>query len=320
MSLAMVPQLPACVPVFRFAPSPNGHLHLGHVRSALIGSRLAANNNGRFLVRMEDIDTARCRSEFISSILSDLAWLGVAWETPVRQQSQHFDTYRAAAGRLLSAGLLYPCYASRAEIAAAADLGRTDPDGVPLYPGARSCLSSHETARRAQRGAPFALRLDMERALAEAHARLNGKPLTFIELDVEQGQDISGISSGVPTPGLKQLSLSKQGRVIEARPERWGDAVIVRRDTPTSYHLSVVVDDALQRITHVTRGRDLYAATDLHRLLQVLLGLPAPQYHHHTVIVGPDGRKLSKSRNAASLQSLRAAGLSVQDIYVACGL
>jgi glutamyl-Q tRNA(Asp) synthetase len=293
------------VPVFRFAPSPNGHLHLGHVRSALMGHSLAAGVGGRFLVRMEDIDTARCHPQYIASIFDDLAWLGLSWETPVRQQSRHFDAYRAATETLLTAGLLYPCYASRAELAAAADTGRTDPDGVPLYPGHRPCLSPRETARRRDRNEPFALRLDMQQAIAVARARLGAGPLTFAEFG---GTGLNG------TRGV-----TGQGQVIEAHPERWGDPVIVRRDTPSSYHLSVVVDDALQGVTHVTRGRDLFAATDLHRLLQVLLGLPVPLYHHHALIMGPDGRKLSKSAGAPSLQSLRAAGLSVQDVRQACG-
>ena len=285
-----VPVAPA-PPAFRFAPSPNGHLHLGHSRSALVGHALAQGLGGRFLVRLEDIDVARCRPEYATSILDDLSWLGLSWETPVRQQSQHFDDYRAAAERLLAAGLLYACYASRNEIVAAADQRRCDPDGVPLYPGWHRCISAGETARRQRRGEPYALRLDMPRAIATAQAALDGCPLTFSELDVTAGR-------------------IGAARTIAAHPERWGDAVIVRKDTPASYHLSVVVDDALQGITHVTRGRDLYAATDLHRLLQVLLGLPEPLYHHHMLIMGPDGRKLSKSAGAPSLKSLRAEGLS----------
>jgi glutamyl-Q tRNA(Asp) synthetase len=276
---------------FRFAPSPNGHLHLGHARSALVGHALAQTVGGRFLVRLEDIDVARCRPEYAASILDDLRWLGVGWETPVRQQSEHFDDYRAAAGRLLAAGLLYPCYASRNEIAAVADQRRCDPDGVPLYPGQQRCISVKESERRQRRGEPFALRLNMGQATATAQAILDGRPLTFTELAVNDG-----------AIGCRQT--------LAAHPERWGDAVIVRKDTPTSYHLSVVVDDAFQGITHVTRGRDLYTATDLHRLLQVLLGLPEPLYHHHTLIKGPDGRKLSKSAGAPSLKSLRAKGLS----------
>jgi glutamyl-Q tRNA(Asp) synthetase len=287
-------------PVFRFAPSPNGRLHLGHVRSALVGYRLAQRINGRFLVRIEDIDTARCRTEYIASIFDDLNWLGVSWETPVRQQSKHFDDYRRAADQLLAADLLYPCFATRQEIAIVSDPGRCDPDGVPLYPGRGKCIPDAETKRRQRRGEPFSLRLDIQRALARASNLMNSqgindKSITFAECSSED------------------TSLAR-ARLIAARPERWGDAVIVRKDTPTSYHLSVVVDDALQGITHVTRGRDLFAATDLHRLLQVLLGLPQPLYHHHAVIIGPDGRKLSKSAGAPSLYSLRAKGITLEDV------
>jgi glutamyl-Q tRNA(Asp) synthetase len=290
--------LPGPTPAFRFAPSPNGHLHLGHARSALIGSALAHNVGGRFLLRLEDIDVGRCRPEFAASIQDDLRWLGLTWETPVRQQSQHFSAYTAAARRLVKAGLLYPCYASRNEILASADQRQCDPDGVPLYPGWQRCISAAEAARRQRRGEPFALRLNMQLALAVARDLLGGN-LTFTELGVEAGQ-------------------FNQPRIIAAHPERWGDAVIVRKDTPTSYHLSVVVDDAIQGITHVTRGRDLFAATDLHRLLQVLLGLPEPHYHHHMLILGPDGRKLSKSTGAPSLNSLRAKGLSPGDVRDLC--
>ncbi len=287
------------VPTLRFAPSPNGHLHLGHARSALIGHALATSIGGRFLVRLEDIDVARCRSDYAASILDDLQWLGISWDTPVRQQSQHFDDYRAAADHLLAAGLLYPCYASRSEILAVADQRRCDPDGVPLYPGWQRCISPAEAERRRRRGEPFALRLNMQRALALARERHGGRPLTFSEVEVAHGN-------------------FGMARTIDADAARWGDAIIVRKDTPTSYHLSVVVDDALQGITHVTRGRDLYAATGLHRLLQVHLGLSEPLYHHHMLIIGPDGRKLSKSAGAPSLKSLRAKGLSPVDARKLC--
>jgi glutamyl-Q tRNA(Asp) synthetase len=290
---------------FRFAPSPNGHLHLGHARSALIGHALAVSTGGRFLVRIEDIDTARCKPEYTVSILDDLAWLGLDWETPVRQQSQHFRDYQASTQRLLADGLLYPCYASRAEILKSSDPRRTDPDGVPFYPGRHGCISAAESARRRQRGEPFALRIDMARALAACNAALAGQALTFTELDAGHGHIGSALEAA-------------PGRVLNANPERWGDALIVRKDTPTSYHLSVVIDDALQGITHVTRGRDLFTATGLQRLLQVLLGLPEPLYHHHSLILGQDGRKLSKSTGAPSLKSLRMQGLSATEVRRRC--
>jgi glutamyl-Q tRNA(Asp) synthetase len=275
----------------RFAPSPNGPLHLGHARSALLGYRMAKDLNGRFLLRIEDIDTARARDEFIAAINDDLRWLGITWETPVLRQSEHFPVYAAAAQRLQDIGLLYPCFASRIEILGASDPAKTDPDGVPLYPGISKWRSRDAIKRDKAAGLPYALRLDMERALAICRHKLDGHPLTFTELD----------ATGQP-------------HTVAAHPERWGDAIIVRKDTPASYHLAVVVDDARQDVTHITRGRDLYAATDLHRLLQVLLDLPQPVYRHHDLITDPSGRKLSKSEGATSLRALRDRGLTPDDI------
>ncbi len=283
--------------VFRFAPSPNGELHLGHALSALVGYQRARACGGRFLLRIEDIDTGRSRPQFIAGILADLAWLGIAWEEPVVLQSQRLPAYRAAAERLEKMGLLYPCFATRAEIEAAASGDARDPDGAPLYPGLYKNRDPAEIGRRRGAGEPFALRIDMQAAVAAAAARLGGRPLVFTEL-AEDG-----------TP-----------RTIEARPERWGDAVIVRKDTPTSYHLAVVVDDAWQGVTHVTRGRDLYPATDLHRLLQALLDLPAPAYHHHRLITDATGRKLAKSARDTSLRSLREGGHSPADVRRLVGL
>jgi glutamyl-Q tRNA(Asp) synthetase len=279
--------------VLRFAPSPNGRLHLGHALSALTGFEMARRLGGRFLVRIEDIDTGRARPEFVAGIFEDLAWLGIAWDEPVLVQSQHFPDYLDAARRLEAAGLLYPCFATRTEIADAARLAETgvDPDGAPLYPGLHKGLSADEQQRRRERGEPFALRIDMVRAMASVRERLNGLPLTFVELDRD----------GAP-------------QVRFAHPARWGDTVIVRKDVPASYHLAVVVDDARQGVSHVTRGRDLFAATDLHRLLQVLLGLPEPVYHHHPLVADAAGNKLSKSLAATSLASLRAAGVSPDDV------
>jgi glutamyl-Q tRNA(Asp) synthetase len=283
--------------VFRFAPSPNGEMHLGHALSALIGYERAQMLGGRFLVRIEDIDTGRSRAQFVAGIFADLAWLGIAWEEPVVFQSQRMPAYGAAARRLEEMGLLYPCFATRAEIEAAAAGGPADPDGAPLYPGLFRGRDAREVARRKAAGEPFALRIDMGAAISVAAARLGGAPLVFTEHD-EDGRP----------------------QEIAARPERWGDAVIVRKDVPASYHLAVVVDDAWQGVTHVTRGRDLYAATDLHRLLQLLLDLPAPIYQHHRLVTDAHGRKLAKSARDTSLRSLRESGATPADVRRMVGL
>ena len=283
--------------VFRFAPSPNGEMHLGHALSALIGYERAQMLGGRFLVRIEDIDTGRSRAQFVAGIFADLAWLGIAWEEPVVFQSQRMPAYGAAARRLEEMGLLYPCFATRAEIEAAAAGGPADPDGAPLYPGLFRGRDAREVARRKAAGEPFALRIDMGAAISVAAARLGGAPLVFTEHD-EDGRP----------------------QEIAARPERWGDAVIVRKDVPASYHLAVVVDDAWQGVTHVTRGRDLYAATDLHRLLQLLLDLPAPIYQHHRLVTDAHGRKLAKSARDTSLRSLRESGATPAEVRRMVGL
>jgi glutamyl-Q tRNA(Asp) synthetase len=272
-------------------------MHLGHALSALIGYERARALGGRFLVRIEDIDKGRSRPQFVAGIFEDLTWLGIAWEEPVVFQSQRMPAYRAAARRLEDLGLLYPCFATRAEIEAAAAGGPVDPDGAPLYPSLFKGRDAREVARRKAAGEPFALRIDMPVAISAAAAKLGGAPLAFTELDEAD------------TP-----------QQILARPERWGDAVIVRKDVPTSYHLAVVVDDAWQGVTHVTRGRDLYAATDLHRLLQVLLDLPAPLYQHHRLITDAQGRKLAKSARDTSLRSLRESGCTPADIRRMIGL
>ncbi len=283
--------------VYRFAPSPNGQLHLGHALSALTAFDMAQRSGGQFLLRIEDIDVARCREEYVAGILEDLSWLGISWQEPILRQSQHFATYVEAAQWLEAQGLLYPCFASRSEIDAAAKPGALDPDGAPVYPGLHKGMAPTEIDTRMQNGERFALRIDMEKALAKARGRLGGAPLTFTELD----QD--GSTS-----------------VVEAHTERWGDAVILRKDVPASYHLAVVVDDARQGVTHVTRGRDLYAATDIHRLLQVLMGLPQPAYHHHRLLSDSDGKKLSKSAGDTALADIRAAGASPVDIRRMIGL
>jgi glutamyl-Q tRNA(Asp) synthetase len=280
--------------VLRFAPSPNGELHLGHAYSALFTQAMAQRLGGRFLLRIENTDLTRYRPEFEAGILEDLAWLGIAWEEPVRRQSDHLGDYAATLDELRALGLLYPCFASRKEIAEAADraeppLGR-DPDGSPLYPGLYRDADPAEVAQRIAAGESYAVRLDMKKALALA-LRRNGGPLSFESFD-EDG---------------------KRSRV-EVYPARWGDVVLSGKDRPATYHLAVVTDDALQGVTHVTRGMDLYAATDVHRLLQVLLGLPAPLYCHHRLIVDPAGRKLAKSHRDKSLRALRAEGMTAADL------
>lgn len=284
-------------PVFRFAPSPNGYLHLGHALSALINFELARAAGGRLLLRIEDIDQARCRPEYEAAIYQDLAWLGILWEQPVRRQSAYFDDYRAALAHLERLGLVYPSFESRSEIAqlvaareAHAPWPR-DPDGAPLYPGDARTLSPAERRRRMASGGPYALRLDMSAAIARAG------PLTWTE-------------SG---------SGGEHGSVAAA-PAIWGDVVLARKDVPTSYHLAVVVDDARQGVTQVVRGRDLFQSTAVHRLLQALLDLPAPHYHHHRLVLDADGQKLSKSTRATALRALREGGASPADIRRMIGL
>ena len=280
--------------ILRFAPSPNGELHLGHAFSALFTKATALRLGGRFLLRIEDTDQARARPEFEAGITEDLYWLGIAWDEPVRRQSEHFPAYAATLDTLRALGLLYPCFASRKEIAEAANradppLGH-DPDGAPLYPGLHRGGDPDEAAARIAAGQPYALRLDMAKALGLA-LRMNGGPLAFDSFD-EAG------------------TLTR----IAASPERWGDVVLSGKERPATYHLAVVTDDALQGVTHVTRGMDLAAATDIHRLLQVLLGLPAPLYCHHRLILDASGRKLAKSQRDKSLRSLRAEGVIAAEI------
>ncbi|HEX4891802.1 MAG TPA: tRNA glutamyl-Q(34) synthetase GluQRS [Hyphomicrobiaceae bacterium] len=278
-------------PVLRFAPSPNGELHLGHALSALFGYRMARRLRGRFLLRIEDIDIGRCRPEHVSGIFRDLRWLGVEWEEPVIRQSECMPVYAAAAAKLTAMGLLYPCFATRAEISSAAAGGPLDPDGAPVYPGLHRDLPVAEVVRRKTAGQPFAMRLNMKKALTVLQAKLSGRALTFGQFDLD-----GGVSR------------------IAADPERWGDVILQRKDVPTSYHLAVVVDDARQGITHVTRGQDLLAATDIQRLLQVLLDLPEPVYRHHPLITDASGRKLAKSARDQSLRELREAGATPDDV------
>jgi glutamyl-Q tRNA(Asp) synthetase len=280
-------------PVFRFAPSPNGHLHLGHALSALRNFDMARAAGGRLLLRMEDIDATRCRPEFEAGIIEDLAWLGIEWEQPVRRQSEHFDEYRAALGKLAAMRLTFPSFESRAEIAHMVgdrdvrERWPRDPDGVPLYPGAARQLKEPDRQARIERGDPYAIRLDMEKA-----TEWTG-PLRWSETGAGPA--------------------AESGDIV-AEPAAWGDVIVGRKETPTSYHLAVVIDDALQGVTHVVRGQDLFWSTSVHRVLQALLDLPAPSYHHHRLILDADGKKLSKSTQATGLQELRAQGLTPVDI------
>jgi glutamyl-Q tRNA(Asp) synthetase len=286
-------------PVFRFAPSPNGYLHLGHAYSALLNFDLARRSGGRFLLRIEDIDPIRCKPEFEAAIYEDLRWLGLDWETPVRRQSEHLAVYRKAVTKLSDQGLIYPAFETRAEIArlVAREESRgcwpRDPDGVALYPGVAKLLPPDERARLLASDTPYAFRLDMEAACARAG------DLGWIE----QGQGPAGETGAVA-----------------ARPQAWGDVILARKETPTSYHLSVVIDDALQGVTEVVRGRDLFWSTSVHRLLQRLLDLPEPAYRHHRLVLDDRGRKLAKSTGADSLRELRGSGATPAGIRRLAGL
>ena len=269
----------------RFAPSPNGFLHLGHAYSALFTQHWARALGGRFLLRIEDIDPVRSKPEFTKAIFEDLAWLGLDWPEPVLRQSERLPAYLDAAEKLRSFRLLYPCFCSRTEIAAAAT--GADPDGAPLYPGTCRHLSAAEIRQRFAEGHQANWRLKTDEATA-----LTGV-LTY---------SVAG-----PTP-------ADRPQIRYARPERWGDVVLQRKGTPTSYHLSVVIDDDAQGITHVTRGRDMEPSTDIHVLLQMLLGLSSPLYTFHKLILDAEGKKLSKSKGSTSLRSLRDAGLTAAEV------
>ena len=276
-------------PVFRFAPTPNGALHLGHAYSALMNARLAAAAGGRLLLRIEDLDRTRCKPEYESAIRDDLAWLGLVFDGAPRRQSEHGDDYARALESLRARGLAYPCFCSRGRIAAAAS-GR-DPDGAPLYPGTCRSLASGAVAMRLAAGEPAVWRLDSARARVAAPAELTWR---------EFGED------------------ETETRCL-AEPAAWGDFVLRGRDAAASYHLAVVVDDALQEISDVVRGRDLFAATSAHRLLQALLGLPAPRYRHHRLVLDASGDKMSKSAASIPLHALRAQGATADDLRVALG-
>jgi len=282
-------------PVFRFAPSPNGYLHLGHAYSAILNFDLATASGGRFLLRIEDIDRMRSRTEYVRAIGEDLVWLGLRWETPVRRQSEHFALYASQLAQLARQALVYPCFCSRADLqrfAAARPGWPRDPDGSPLYGGTCRLLSAAERDRRIEGGEPHWLRLDSRAAIARL-----AKGLGWHEVIEAGGR-----------------------RLVEADPAQWGDVPLGRKDVPASYHLAVIIDDALQGVTHVVRGLDLFAATSLHRLLQELLSLPAPIYHHHRLILGADLQKLSKSGQAQSLRALRSLGVSPAEVRRLVGL
>ena len=285
-------------PVFRFAPSPNGALHLGHALSALLNQEMSKAHGGDLLLRIEDIDITRCTPALEQAMKDDLDWLGIRFSGPARRQSEHFAEYQSALDRLIAKGLVYPAFMTRGEVKAAVRLAEAqgrkwprDPDGAPLYPPADRDLEESERDRRLMAASRHVWRLDMQKAL-----KITGGRLTFTEFGQEEV------------------------RQVTADPAAWGDVVLWRSDAPSSYHLSVCVDDALQGISHVVRGLDLFHATAVHLVLQKLLDLPTPAYHHHRLILGEDGRKLSKSEGSAGLAELRAQGLSASDIRRLVGL
>jgi glutamyl-Q tRNA(Asp) synthetase len=276
--------------VTRFAPSPTGWLHLGHAASALFAWRHAREAGGRFLLRLEDIDPTRCRPEYAAAILEDLAWLGIDWDGPVRVQSAHLDEYQGTLDSLVERGLVYPCFCSRAAIqreAAEAVAAPHAPDGSLRYPGTCRSLPAAERALRLAGGEPHVLRLDVAAALAQVPG-----PLSFVD--------------------------ATAGRVV-CDPAQFGDVVLARRDAPASYHLCVTHDDALQGITLVTRGVDLLPATQLHRLLQALMGWPEPAYAHHPLLTDAQGRRLAKRDRAATLRALREEGVEPAQVRSMAG-
>lgn len=270
--------------VTRFAPSPTGRLHLGHAFAALFAHDAARAADGRFLLRIEDIDARRCRAEFVAGIFEDLAWLGLIWEEPVRRQSEHLADYAAALGQLQEMGVIYPCFCTRKDIAAEIERAGAAPHGPEgaLYPSLCRHLSDEERRKRLDSGAPYALRLDVDRA-----RRLVPAPLFFE--DAAAGK-------------------------VAAQPELLGDVVLARKDAPTSYHLAVTVDDAIQGVALVTRGLDLFHATHIQRLLQALLGLPSPRYHHHPLLLDDAGRRFAKRDRAATLEALRRSGTTPEGV------
>jgi glutamyl-Q tRNA(Asp) synthetase len=265
--------------VTRFAPSPTGYLHRGHAFSALTAHEAARHAGGRFLLRIEDIDATRCRPQFEAAIYEDLAWLGLAWEEPVRRQSAHLEDYARALRELGERGLIYRCFRTRREVA---DAIASAPHGaMEVFRG--SPLPPDEEEARVEAGEAFAWRLSLDAA-----ERVLG--------------------------GFEKLTFENNGETVHARPQLGGDVVLARKDVGVAYHLAVVVDDALQGITHVIRGEDLFEATHVQRLLQALLGLPVPIYRHHRLLLGPDGRRYAKRDKAETLRTLRAQGMTAAQI------
>ncbi|MBD9374939.1 tRNA glutamyl-Q(34) synthetase GluQRS [Rhizobium sp. ARZ01] len=286
--------------VFRFAPSPNGLLHLGHAYSAILNHNLAMAADGRFLLRIEDIDTVRCRPEFEGAIYRDLHWLGLEWERPVRRQSEHFPFYQRALDELIERALAYPTFLSRGEVRervatfeASGGIWPRDPDGAPCYPTEERRLDPALALNWIAEGRQHAWRLDMDAAIEAAKVKLDGRSLEWSE-------------AGMGPDGETGL--------VSAQPERWGDVILSRPDSPSSYHLSVTLDDAAQAVTHIVRGQDLFHATSVHRLLQVLLDLPQPLYRHHGLVRGAEGRKLSKSNMDTGIAAYRDKGLLPADL------
>lgn len=289
--------------VERFAPSPNGRLHLGHAFSALTAFDAAAAAGGRFLLRIEDIDFGRARERHVQAIFEDLAWLGLRWEEPALRQSSRFAAYGAALARLKGMGLIYPCYCTRKEIAVALDAPQEGGPDEPPYPGTCRELSQAEREKRDKDGREAALRLDMRRAVAALGGASAAAGLWFEELGAGPGEETG------------RIALDPDALISIA-----GDVALARKDAPTSYHLSVVVDDAHQGVTHVTRGRDLFSAAPIHRLLQALLGLPTPLYRHHRLIRDETGKRLAKRDSAPALADLRAAGATPEEVREMVGL
>lgn len=283
----------------RFAPSPSGLLHLGHACSALLAYDFASRNGGSFVLRIEDIDVSRCRTEFDDAILEDLAWLGLDWEEPVRRQAEHFEDYGQVVGKLEDMGLTYPCFCTRKEIAAEIERAVTAPHGPDgaHYPGTCRALTGEERKKKLGAGALFVTRLDAGKAAARLE-KTASLPLHFEEL----------------------LSLaSDEVFKVEVDPLLFGDIVLARKDIPTSYHVSVVFDDHLQRISHVIRGEDLREATHVHRVLQELLGIEPPTYFHHPLIRDETGRRLAKRDKAMTLRALKETGATPKDIRARSG-
>jgi len=281
----------------RFAPSPNGYLHLGHVYSAKISQKIAENSSGKFFLRIENIDVGRCNKEFEKTIYDDLSWLGIKYQNNVRRQSDHFKNYEVFIKSLRDLGLIYPCWATRSEIKKEIKKKLTslstwpiDPDGQYIYPGIYKNISKAKRSNLMLSGRDFSWRMNIEKALIYAEEKYGSK-IFFYE------------------KGLEPLGR----RLIE--PKLYGDFVIGRKEIPTSYHLSVTVDDAEQNINLVTRGVDLYPATSIHRLLQVILNFPQTEWYHHELLREENGIKLSKTNNSTSIKSLREKGFSKNKIF-----